>query len=93
MKTKFTEVLGNSPRIRLYGFLIENIRTSWKQSELREGANIHFTTLKRELTILQELNIIEQTDNHEYKLNRKNVFVKALIGLYNTILFLEVESK
>ena len=45
--TVFTEALGDSPVIRVLGFLLEGRELDYSLSDIAEGANIGWTTLHR----------------------------------------------
>ena len=88
MKTNFVKVMGESPRIKVLDFLIENGRTRWSLSELRE-ARVGYSTLKILMPELLKLGIVKIDDVYGklklYKINKENPLVSSIIKLYNQI--------
>jgi len=89
MKTNFIHVMGDSPINRVLDFLIENDRESWTMVEIRDGANVGYSTLKIILPELLENQLIFVSKtvgkSRLFKINKENVVIKKLYELYNTI--------
>lgn len=81
-------MFGNSPRIKILDFLIENDRISWMLYEIKSAARINHNTLKREMDKLIELDIVKNVSKDKrykrYKMNKSNAFVKKLYEIYNS---------
>ena len=94
--TIFREALGDSPVIRVLGFLIEGRGLDYSLSDITENSNIGWTTLHRIWEKLVQLNIVVPTREigraKLFKLNEENPAVKKLINLYDTLLYLETEK-
>lgn len=96
METIFTEALGNSPVIRVLGFLIESRGLDYSLTDIAENSNIGWTTLHRIWDNLVKLEIIISTREigraKLFKLNEKNLAVKRLIKVYDALLYQESEK-
>ena len=87
-KTSFQIVMGNSPRMKVIDFLIENDRTSWDLSELRQS-KIGYSTLKKLMPQLLKLKLVyiekEVGKMKFYKINNNSTIINKLYALYNEI--------
>ena len=88
--TLFTKALGNTPKIKVLEFLIEGRELDYAISDIAEGSNISRTTLFRIWDDLIRMNIIKPTrvigSAKLFKLNQKNLFVKKMIELFDTVI-------
>lgn len=88
-ETKFTRVLGNSPKIKVLEFLIEGRGLDYSLSDIAEGAEIGRTTLFRIWSDLVALKMVKQTrtigNAKLFRLNRENERVNKLIKLFDAI--------
>jgi hypothetical protein len=88
-QTNFAEVTGDSPNIRLIDFLIENDRDSWTMVEIKNNANIGYSTLKIILPRLLKMNIVEVKKkvgkSKLYAINKNNEIVKKIYELYHLV--------
>jgi hypothetical protein len=89
-ETLFTKALGNTPKIKVLEFLIEGRELDYAISDIAEGSNISRTTLFRIWDDLIRMNIIKPTrvigNAKLFKLNQKNLFVKKMIELFDTVI-------
>jgi len=95
MKTNFVQIMGDSPINRVLDFLIENDRESWTMVEIRDNANVGYSTLKIILPkmLKNDLIFIKKSVGKSklYMINKENQVIKRVYSLYNTIN--EVETK
>lgn len=88
-ETKFTRVLGDSPKIKVLEFLIEGRGLDYSLSDIAEGAEIGRTTLFRIWSDLVALKMVKQTrtigNAKLFRLNRENERVNKLIKLFDAI--------
>jgi len=90
METLFTKALGDTPKIRVFEFLIEGRELDYSISDIAEGADIGRTTLFRIWEDLIESNIVvatRQIGNAKlYRLNVEDVFVRKLVEIFDEII-------
>lgn len=90
MKTLFRKTLGDTPKIRVFEFLIEGRELDYSISDIAEGADIGRTTLFRiweDLLKTQMIIPTRQIGNAKlYKLNLDNIFVKKLTEIFDSII-------
>jgi len=79
------EALGNSPKLRVLDFLIDNMRFDYSKKEIMEGAQIGKTTLFKIWNESLKLGIIRPTRRFGkaqlFTLNENNEVVKQLLRL------------
>ena len=89
MKTNFIHVMGDSPINRVLDFLIENDRESWTMVEIRDEANVGYSTLKIILPemLKKDLIIVSKIvgKSRLFKINKNNIVTKKIYELYNAI--------
>jgi len=94
--TSFLEVLGDSPTNKVLDFLIENDRTSWSMNEIRDNANVGYSTLKLILPIMLKNDLIEVDKKigkiKLYVIKKDGKIVKKIYELYNEINTLEINK-
>ena len=95
-KTIFREALGDTPVIRVLGFLIEGRGLDYSLSDIAENAYIGWSTLHRIWGKLVKLEIVKPTREigraKLFKLNEQNPAIKELIKVYDTLLYQESEK-
>lgn len=89
MKTNFVEIMGDNPTARILDFLIENDRDSWTLVEIRDSAEVGYSTLKIIMPqmLKNDLVIIKKkvSKSNLYTINKDNPIIKKIYELYNTI--------
>ena len=88
--TKFRELLGNTPHVRVLEYLIEGRELDHSLTDIAEGADINRITLYRLWPSIEKAKIILHSRNvgnaKLYKINLSNHQIKKLIELFdNTI--------
>lgn len=98
--TKFIEIFGDYPRIRVLDFFITFQGFEYPLREIANNSKVRYSTLKKFWKDLVKNEIIIKTRKLKnlnlYKLNTKNLKVKKLIELDNMLLldsFNKVEHK
>jgi|SRR3989344_7353403 len=90
MKTKenkslFLGQFGDTPKLRVIDFLIDNHFFDFPMTEIARGANVSYNSLKLFFSDLIENGILIKTrkigKSDYYKLNTNNLFIKNLIKL------------
>ncbi|MFA5333144.1 MAG: hypothetical protein WC376_01475 [Candidatus Nanoarchaeia archaeon] len=84
MASLLLEYLGESPKIKVIDFFIENLFGSYSKVEINNETKVSRTTLQQicDDLVKQKVLISEKKGNMIlYKLNTKNEFVKFLINL------------
>ena len=96
MKTNFVRVMGDTPINRVLDFLIENERESWTMVEMRNEAEVGYSTLKLLIPKMLNNGLITITKtvgkSKLYKINKENIAVKKIYSLYNTINEMETQK-
>ena len=96
-KTLFITLLGNSPKVRVLDVLITGRELDYCISDLSEEAEIGRATFYKMLNYMLKEKIIIPTRKFGrmqlYKLNLKNIKVKALVQLYDKLIFEESEKE
>ncbi len=96
MKTNFVEVMGDNPTTRVIDFLIENDRDIWTMVEMRDGAEVGYSTLKVILPKMLKNNliIVKKTvgKSRLFAINRENFIIKKMYELYNIINKVEIKK-
>lgn len=89
-KTSFLKVMGANPINRILDFLIENKRESWTMVEIRDNANVGYSTLKIIIPKMQKMNLIKITrtigNSHLYTINEENPIIKKIKDLHKEII-------
>ena len=90
-ETKFTKVLGDSPKVKVLEFLIEGRELDYSLTDIAEGSGMGRTTLFRIWDDLVALKMVKQTrtigNAKLFKLNIKNSFVQKLVEIFDEIIF------
>lgn len=77
--------LGNSPKLKVIDFLIDNIGLDYSKKEIAKGAEISIMTLNRFWSELEESQIVSKTRKYGkaqlFTLNRENTIVKGLLKM------------
>lgn len=96
-ETILTKTLGNTPKIKVLGFLIESRDIDHSISDISQGAGIGRTTLFRIWNDLISLGIIKYTRNignaKLYKLNIENEFVGKMVELFDNLVVVPVKDE
>ncbi len=81
--------MGSNPLNKILDFLIENDNESWALVELRDQADVGYSTLKVLIPKMLENELIEihKTIGKSslYRINKKSLVVKKIYGVYNII--------
>ena len=81
--------MGSNPLNKILDFLIENDNESWALVELRDQAEVGYSTLKVLIPKMLENGLIEihKTIGKSsfYRINKKNPVVEKIYGVYNII--------
>ena len=81
--------MGDNPTARILDFLIENDRDSWTLVEIRDSAEVGYSTLKIIMPqmLKNDLVIIKKkvSKSNLYTINKDNPIIKKIYELYNTI--------
>lgn len=82
-KSKFVQVLGESPLILVLDFFLENIVYDYSKSEIARETGISRVTLQEIVERLEKIGVIKLTrisgKAKMYKLNKENQFAQNLI--------------
>src|SRR3989339_1696124 len=96
-ETKFTKVLGDSPKIKVLEFLIEGRELDYSLSDIAEGSGIGRTTLFRIWDDFKNLKLVKPTrtigNAKLFRLNLENPFVKKLIELFDSLIMDSLNEK
>jgi len=96
-ETIFTKAVGNTAKIKVLEFLIEGRELDYSLSDIAEGSGIGRTTLFRIWGDFEKLNFVKQTRNignaKLFKLNTKNIFIKRLIELFDSLIISSLREK
>ena len=83
INTIFREILGNSARIKIIDFLMENHREAWNFMEIKKNCDVGYSTLKLEVPKILEFGLIKIKKkigkSNLYQWNMDNEYAKALI--------------
>ncbi len=97
MKSTFTKLIDNTPKIKVLEFLIEGRELDYSISDIAEGAGIGRTTLFRIWDDFVELGIVKNTRNignaKLYKLNISKPFVRKFVDLFDTLVIEPLNKK
>ena len=84
-KSIFLEIFGDTPKLRVMDFLIDNHMFDYPVTEIAKGANVSYNSLVIFFSDWVKKQIVVQTrkvgKSDYYKLNLENDFVKNLIKL------------
>lgn len=84
-KSFFLQYLGDSPRMRILDFLMENFALDFSLPQIAEGSKVAYTTLIDLLPKLTAQGIIMENrkigKSKLYKINLDNSIVKALLAI------------
>lgn len=84
-KSVFLEVFGDTPKLRVFDFLIENHMFDYPMTEIAKQSNISYNSIKVFFKGWIKEGIMIRTrrigKSDYYRLNLKNVFVNNLIKL------------
>ena len=91
----FLEHVGDSPRMRILQYLIEGREFDYTLTDML-NSGVSWGTLNTLIPKLLELKIIAKTRKIGratlYKINKENVLVKQLIGLYDKLIMENLDS-
>ena len=91
----FLENVGDNPRMRILQYLIEGRNFDYTLTDML-NSGVSWGTLNSLIPNLLELNIIIKTRKIGratlYKINKDNVLVKQLIGLYERLIMESLDS-
>ncbi len=89
-KTSFLKVMGVNPTNRILDFLIENKRESWAMVEIRDNANVGYSTLKIIIPRMEKLDLIKVVKkvgtSKFYTINEDNPIIKKIESLHREII-------
>ena len=92
----FLDYVGDSPRMRVLQYLIEGREFDYTLTDML-NAGVSWGTLNALIPKFLELKIIAKTRKIGratlYKINKENVLVKQLIGLYDKLILDSMERK
>lgn len=96
-ETIFAKAVGNTSKLKVLEFLIEGRELDYSLSDIAEGSGIGRTTLFRIWNDFERLNFVKKTrtigNAKLFKLNLENLFVKKLIGLFDSIIMNSLKEK
>ena len=88
-ETKFTKVLGDSPKVKVLEFLIEGRELDYSLTDIAEGSGMGRTTLFRIWDDLVALKMVKQTrtigNAKLFKLNTDTKAAKKLVKLFDAL--------
>ncbi|MBI4448741.1 helix-turn-helix transcriptional regulator [Candidatus Woesearchaeota archaeon] len=88
-KTLFLEIMGDTPVLRVFDFLILNEEFDQSMTDIAEGSGVGYSTLKLFWPTLEEQGIVTHLRTvgkaKMYKLNETNPIVKKVKELYWTV--------
>ena len=91
----FLDYVGDSPRMRVLQYLIEGREFDYTLTDML-NAGVSWGTLNTLISKFLELKIIVKTRRIGratlYKINKENVLVKQLIGLYERLIMESLDS-
>lgn len=95
-KSIFIDFIGDTPAIRLLDFLITSKGFDYSLTDFATDADMSWSTLHRIFPKFLKNKIVVSTREvcraKLYKLNQNNPLVKKLIGVYDTLLALELKK-
>jgi len=96
-KSIFLECLGDTPKLRVLDFLIDNHFFDYPITEIARESNVSYNSLKLFLNKFVDSNILIKTrkvgKSDYYKLNIENPFIKNLIKLDWTLVKSNILAK
>ena len=97
MDTLFTEVVGNTPKMKVLEFLIEGRELDYSLSDIAEGAEIGRNTLFRIWPDFEKLNFVKRIraigNAKMFRLNLENNSVKKLVELFDALMMDSLKEK
>ena len=88
--------MGKNPINRILDFLIENDRDSWNMVEIRDNANVGYSTLKQILPKMLNSKLIKITKtvgkSNLYMINKNSEIVNKIYELHKKIIESEIEN-
>ncbi len=92
----FIRMLGDTPRVRIFNYLIKYRGLDFSMSDIARNSGVGWATLSRLWPSLIKLKVIVLTREvgraKLYKLNEDNPAVNELIGVYQKLLVQETEN-
>lgn len=89
-KTSFLNVMGANPTNRILDFLIENKRESWAMVEIRDNANVGYSTLKIIIPRMEKMGLIKVVKkvgtSKFYTINEESPIIKKIESLHREII-------
>lgn len=96
-KSLFLQYFGDTPKLRVMDFLIDNLMFDFPVTEIARGSNVSYNSLMDFFKDLLKKEIIVKTrrigKSDYYKLNLKNNFVSNLVKLDWIIATREMEKE
>lgn len=81
-KSFFLQYMGDTPRIRILDFLMDNFNHDFSLPQIAKGSNVAYTTLMGIFPQLERLGMVIETrkigKSRLYKINKYNPAVKVL---------------
>ena len=91
MDKSFVGVLGTSPRVKIWEFLIIGRAFEYHIKDIAKGANISRPTCHAEIKKLSELGIVKKGKKYKgkqlYTLNKSSDTVKRMFQAFRTIVY------
>jgi len=88
--TLFTELLGSSPELKVFDFLLIHKNYDYSLTEIARNSNIGYTSIHSFWKQWVNKGIVKKTRRigraQMYELNKENAFVKQLAGLHDLVL-------
>ncbi|MBI1969065.1 hypothetical protein HYS48_00085 [Candidatus Woesearchaeota archaeon] len=96
-KTLFRELFGDTPKIRVFEYLLEGRELDHSIGDIAEGAGITRVTLFRMWDAIEKSKLIVHTRNignaKLCKLNMHNPYVRLLADLFDKIINVDFQEK
>lgn len=82
-KSIFLKTFGETPKLKVLDFLMENSMFDWKITDITDGSNVSYNTLKTFLPEFVNRGIIKKTrrvgKSDYYQINKDHPFIKILM--------------
>jgi len=87
----FSGVMGNSPRVKIWEFLLIGRNFEYHIKDIAQGADISRTTCHAEVKKLLGLKIVNKGKKYKgkqlYKLNKESPIARAVLKSFKTMLY------
>ena len=91
MNKSFTGILGESPTVKMWEFLLLGRNFEYHIKDIANGAGISRPTCHAELKKMQQKRLVVKGGKHKgkqlYKLNKKSPIARAMIRAFHNILY------